>query len=387
MLLHRLRLDFFRNYINQDITFDSQINLIYGENAQGKSNLLEAVSYLSAASSFRGAKDWELINFSKDYFYIEGEMTSKEEGRFTLSAAANTEGRHRWLLNREPKTLLSDVVGLLHTVVFAPEDIYLIKSGPASRRRWLNRQMSQNSSEYFRLLMVYNQILKQRNACLKALQKGGDEEELSAWDQQFLKCAINIMALRFFNVRELDHWMQTIHARLSGGEEARLVYESDLAGVMETNIQPPVTDNTADENLRLEEILLSRGQQLLRKNRYREILAGHSLVGPHLDELRVVVDNKPARGFASQGQQRTLALSLKLAELELAQQKRGEYPLLLLDDVLSELDDKRRQHILAYVGDKTQTFITAVSDANPLGGKKIFISNGQAKPGDDARES
>ena len=364
MLLKRLRLDNFRNYSREELLPDPEVNLIYGANAQGKSNLLEAVSYLGMASSFRSALDQELIRYEQDYFYLESEGESETQGQLRISAAYSREKKRKWTVNGQPKKRLTDVVGLFHSVVFAPEDIYLVKAGPEHRRRYLNRQMSQNEREYCRLLLSYNHVLKQRNACLK--KAGGNQvpEELAAWDRQLTAYGSAVIAGRQRTVAQLIPLAAELHSRLSGGETLALVYQDQLLA-------------KAAGALDKEELAAVFGQELARL-RQAELARGLTLIGPHRDDLLVLLNDRPARDYASQGQQRTLALALKLAELELARVLTGEYPLLLLDDVLSELDEDRRRQIISLVSGKTQTFISAVDGACPVrADAKWEVRNGE----------
>lgn len=371
MLLKRLRLDNFRNYGQLEFEPDPGINLVYGANAQGKSNLLEAICYLGMASSFRLAADTELIRHEQPYFYVEGEADSEVAGKLRLAAAFSRDHKRKWTVNGQSMQRLSDVVGLFHTVIFAPEDIYLVKAGPEQRRRYLNRQMSQNHREYCRLLLNYNHVLRQRNACLKQGQDKDISGELAAWDKQLIALGSVILAGRINTARQLQPLAEELHGRLSGGEKLTLTYQSKLLA------------KSGGETLNAEEAAEIYAAELLRL-RQAEIARGATLCGPHRDDLLISIDGQAARDFASQGQQRTLALSLKLAELELARELTGEYPVLLLDDVLSELDEDRQGQIVALVAGKTQTFISSVSGDHPLAaGRRWQVRAGtvNAEPG------
>jgi len=365
MLLKRLRLDNFRNYGHGELLPDPGVNLIYGANAQGKSNLLEAVSYLGMASSFRAAADNELVRYEQPYFYLEGEAESETQGPLKISAAYSRDKKRKWTVNGQPKKRLTDVVGLLHSVVFAPEDIYLVKAGPEQRRRYLNRQMSQNEREYCRLLLSYNHVLKQRNACLKKTVESHCADELAAWDKQLIAYGSVIIAGRLRTVSQLIPLAARLHDQLSGGEELSMAYQNQLLAKI------------SEAEPRAEQIAELFAGELARL-RQAEAARGLTLAGPHRDDLLILINGRPARDYASQGQQRTLALALKLAELELARQLTGEYPLLLLDDVLSELDEQRRDQIIELVSGKTQTFISAVEGSCPVrADAKWEVRNGE----------
>ncbi len=355
MIINRLKLENWRNYYQEEVVWDESVNLIHGANAQGKTNLLEAISYLGLASSFRAAQDIDLINKQKSYFYLGGEISSDKQGKIEISAAMNRSKQRKWKINSQPKRRLVDIVGVFHTVVFSPEDIYLVKGGPTLRRRWLNRQISQIDPVYCRLLLTYNNILKQRNACLKNWYKTAEEDSIEVWDSQLIEVGSKIAVCRTEIVSKLNEIIDSLHSGLSGGEKLQLAYQSTICG--------------KDQVFDLSEMIFRFKEEIIRL-REAERFRGGTLVGPHRDDIRIVLDDLPARDFSSQGQQRTLAVSLKLAELELAYRQKGEYPVLLLDDVLSELDEKRRQRVLELPG-ITQTFITATGQDIALGrGKK-----------------
>jgi DNA replication and repair protein RecF len=359
MIIKRLKLKNWRNYQAEEIRWDDSLNIIYGRNAQGKTNLLEAISYLGLASSFRDAADTDLIYREQEYFYLEADIYSLSDADFTISAALNRAKKRRWLVNGQPRQRLVDMVGLFHTVIFAPEDVYLVKGGPELRRRWLNRLISQLDPVYCRTLLTYNQVLRQRNAGLRLPPEVLDAAALVVWDKQLIEYGSEITIRRRQALTALSPLAAEQHARLSGGEKLSLRYQSAVAGREEFNSREELIE------------LFSRE---LARHASAERLRGCTLVGPHRDEIKISVDGQPARDFASQGQQRTLAVSMKLAELETAFLERGEYPVLLLDDVLSELDEKRRSRLLE-LPEKTQTFISAADfDLAVLGrGRKWLV--------------
>ena len=362
MILKSLRLENFRNYAAAEFCWDEQVNLICGKNAQGKSNLLEAVCYLGMASSFRGATEQELIRHQADYFYLAAEAATLC-GQLRITAAADRHGRRRWTGNRQSYQRLAGIGGLFHPVIFAPEDIYLVKAGPDARRRYLNRQMSQLDRAYCRLLLSYNHALRQRNACLKQWEEKPDQEQLAIWSERLATLGGAVSAARQDIVARLQPLAAELHAQLSGGETLELRYQST----------PAVMAAGADAAAAAEAL-----QAEFRRLQQSELRRGLTLAGPHRDELLIRLEGRTARDFASQGQQRTAALSLKLAELELAHTLRGEYPVLLLDDVFSELDADRCASVLRYAGDRAQTFISAVDERQPLpAGKRFLISAGQ----------
>ena len=345
MIIKRLKLENWRNYISEEALFDDKVNIIYGANAQGKTNLLEAISYLGMASSFRTADDLDLINKDKQHFYLQAEAESATQGRITIAAAMNRDKRRKWVINGQPRRRLVDIVGIFHTVIFSPEDIYLVKGGPGCRRRWLNRQISQIDPAYCHMLVNYNHLLRQRNACLKAWERSPDEDNLAVWDAQLVEYGSQISLRRQQIIAALNRLAAPLHDELAAGEALELRYQCNIAG----------RDNFAS----LAELAALFQRELQRHSR-AERLRGATLVGPHRDDIIIDINGDAARDFASQGQQRTLALSLKLSELELAYAEKGEYPVLLLDDALSELDDQRGRRILE-LPSKTQTCISAAT--------------------------
>lgn len=362
MEIHRLSLFSFRNYENLSLDFQPGLNLLFGLNAQGKSNLLEAIAYLGMASSFRGAKEGELIYHEQPYFTLRGEIQSESEGRLDIAAAYDRKGKRYWKVNGEQISRLAQVIGLFHTVVFAPEDIWLVQRGPEYRRRFLNRLLSQLYPAYCQEQLTYRHILRQRNACLKQALPQQEPEELLVWDQQLAHAGSRITRFRQAAVEKLCPLAQSIHRELTQNETLTLTY------------QPSVKSEHLSDS-QLEAFFLEELQRL----RHGEIQRHATLLGPHRDELFITINGKSAKDFGSQGQHRTAALSCKLAELELSKEVRGEYPVLLLDDILSELDHFRQKAILDLVPKKTQTFITAVEDQFPpsLKGQKMEIQQGR----------
>lgn len=364
MQIEYLVLQHFRNYDQAEICWQPGLNVLCGANAQGKSNLLEAIVYLSLAASFRHASEGELILWQQPYFYLKGRIASARDGLVVLSAAYHRQGRRRWLVNGQPRRRLAEVVGLLHTVIFSPEDLQLIKAGPALRRRFLNEQMCQLSPAFCQLLQQYNQIVKQRNYLLKQLHAASfaaAAEALAPWDQQLCAAASQIIVQRARLLARLAPLAADLHQSLAGQEELSLAYQSSLGEI-------PVAEAASLEVAEVAEQLRLQ----LEHKRPVELLRGQTLCGPHRDDLAIRIGGAEARHYASQGQQRTAVLALKLAELELAQQRRGEYPLLLLDDVLSELDALRRQRLLQLIAEKTQTFISATEPPAELAGGKVW---------------
>jgi len=363
--IKHLIIENFRNYQYQQIDWDDQINIICGLNAQGKSNLLEAISYLSLATSFRGATSDKMLRYGCDCFFLEGKIIRQQLAPLTITAAWSNDKQRKWKINGVVQTKISSVVGLLHTVIFAPEDLLIIKGAPSLRRRFLDIQMSQLYPEYCNLLIRYNQILRQRNSCLKDFSRGGGNNELlDVWNQQLIDTGSQIITQRQKLLSLIGPLAAKYYEDLSSGEQLTVEYKSFLAQEI----------NDKDIKLSFEQLL----QRLLVIEKQR----GVSLCGPHRDDIDFYINGEVARCYASQGQQRTLALSLKFAELELSYQQKGEYPVLLLDDVLSELDQRRQARLLQLLDNNIQTFITDTDISFDLRrGQRLIVNNGQLSQG------
>ncbi len=367
MELERIYLENFRNYGRQEIRWHPQVNLIQGDNAQGKSNLLEAVAYLSLASSFRGATDGEMLGWEQPYFHIQGEVgyTAQGGGKVHLAVGYSREKRKSWKINGQSQRRLGAVLGHFHTVIFSPEDLLVVKSGPLARRRYLNRQLLQLEPGFYGLMLRYNQVVKQRNSLLK-LGYRGLREMLAPWNQQLAQYGAQIYQRRLEIFGRLQRTAAEIHHKLCPQEELQLRYQGFL----------PQAELNVLTQPQLEEALLQRLQQAYPEEKARRT----TVVGPHRDDLLILINGENARRFGSQGQQRSAALALKLAELELAYAERGEYPALLLDDVMSELDEKRRSQLLELMTGKAQTFITATDVNFTWGeGKRFEVVAGEVR--------
>lgn len=355
--LNSLLLRNFRNYHEQQLNFHPKINIICGNNAQGKTNLLEAIAYLSLGSSFREQSDDKIRRQEADFFFLRAFLTSPD-GEHTLSAGYQRKQRF-WKKDEVPCKKISEVAGLLHTVVFQPEDLELVKKGPEVRRHFLDREMIQLYRGYHLYLANYKKALLQRNIFLKQLDFGahGADEQLAVWEEQLAQNGAVIIAERRKILQRLNEISCRIHADLTvGGENLRLKYVCGAGAAV-------------DEAVAVAEIAeaLRAAYATGRDDDKRRRI---TLLGPHRDDFRIFINDVDARHFGSQGQQRTAALALKLSEVELVRQEAGYYPLLLLDDVFSELDAIRRQALLRLMLNKSQIFITATEVGADLGALK-----------------
>ena len=349
MYIKKLKLVHYRNYDQLDLTFTDGINLIIGENAQGKTNMMEAIYLLAFTRSYRTSKDKEIIQWDQNYAKIEGTIIKRNQ-QFPLEIQLSAKGK-KAKLNHLEQRRLSDYIGALNVVMFAPEDLNLVKGSPQVRRRFIDMEIGQIQPIYIYHLGQYQKILKQRNHLLKSLQRKQTDNlvMLDVLTEQLIEHACLVIDRRFLFLELLRRWAIPIHKRISQGREQ-----------LEINYQATIDVLETDNKEKISNIYWEK----FKKNRDKEIERGTTLYGPHRDDLIFYVNERNVQNFGSQGQQRTTALSLKLAEIELIKQEVGEYPVLLLDDVLSELDQYRQSHLLDTIQGKVQTFVstTSVSD-------------------------
>ncbi|GAO99147.1 DNA replication/repair protein RecF [Fructobacillus ficulneus] len=346
MELSQLSLNNFRNYDQVSLKFSSGINVFLGENAQGKTNLLESIYALALARSHRTKTDKDLIRWGQQEAQIAGRITNRF-GQTPLSLAWSNKGKQA-KVNHLDQSRLSTYIGQLNVILFAPEDLNLVKGAPTVRRRFIDIEFGQMNKVYLQKSSQYKKILKDRNAYLKSWAVSGPKDQifLDVLTDQLIELATQIILSRKNFLAKLATQAQIIHREVANQkEELTLHYQAPV----------PVTDGmTATE---LSESLAA----LFKKIADREKRQGTTLAGPHRDDFTIDVNDTDVAVFGSQGQQRTAALALKLGEIELMHQETGEYPVLLLDDVLSELDASRQTHLLLAIQDKVQTFITAPS--------------------------
>ncbi len=342
MIIKSLELADYRNYESLSIQFDKGVNILYGDNAQGKTNILEAVYLSSTTKSHRGSKDREIVNFNKEEAhirtYIERDgATSRVDMHLRKSASKGIA------IDGQKIKRAADLLGLCNVVFFSPEDLGIIKNGPSERRRFVDMELCQLDGVYLHNLNHYNKIINQRNRLLKDMYMSPElMETLSVWDLQLESFGKKVIERRRRFVEELNSIILGIHRNLSGGkEDLQIRYEPDVEA--------------------------DGFERALRLNRERDIRMKTTSVGPHRDDFAFLIGGIDLRKFGSQGQQRTAALSLKLSEIELVRKLTSQNPVLLLDDVLSELDSERQQLLCNNIGD-IQTIITCT-------GLEEFVNN------------
>ncbi|MDX6154360.1 DNA replication/repair protein RecF [Marinococcus sp. PL1-022] len=347
MYVKNIRLKQYRNYGDIALQIENTVNVIVGENAQGKTNLMEAIHMLAFAKSHRTSKDRELIGWDHDFARIEASV-EREQRHVDLEVILSAKGKKVKKNGIEQKKL-SEYIGACNVVMFAPEDLNLVKGGPNMRRRFIDMEIGQISPVYLHDLSKYQRILKQRNQLLKGMFPAPSREQeltLEVIDEQYIEAAVKVIQRRYGFLQQLEGWASEIHTRITQDrEQLKLQYDPSA------NIHAEMEASVLAEQLRAE----------LERRRENEIRRGLSLAGPHRDEMKLLVNDRDVQTYGSQGQQRTAALSLKMAEIELIRSYVGEYPILLLDDVLSELDQHRQSHLLDAIQGKVQTFVTTTS--------------------------
>ncbi|RMC43287.1 DNA replication/repair protein RecF [Lactobacillus sp. ESL0233] len=334
----------YRNLHQCDINFDPNVNIFIGQNAQGKTNLLEAIYFLALTRSHRTNNDKDLIAFKQEYANISGRVY-KSQLDLSLRVLITKKGKKAWI-NRIEQAKLSKYVGQLNAILFSPEDLELIKGAPALRRRFMDQEFGQIDAEYLYFAGKYKQVLQQKNNYLKQLARGRTKDTvfLEVLSDQLAGVAAEIIVRRFKFLRYLDKYAKEAYKHISSSGE-----------LLQVTYRPSVSDITSHDSL---EEVYRKLRVSFQKNQTNEITKGTTLSGPHRDDIEFELDNKDAHLYGSQGQQRTIALSIKLAEIQLVHHLTDEYPLLLLDDVMSELDYNRQNALLNYIHGKTQTFIT-----------------------------
>ena len=332
MVITSLELQNFRNYSALQLEFDGGTNIFYGDNAQGKTNILEAIFMTAMTKSHKGSKDQDVIQFGHEEAHIRSYLFKEEITRQVDMHLRKGKTKGIAIDSQRIKRA-SELMGLLNVVFFSPEDLSIIKNGPTERRRFIDMELCQLDSFYLYNLNHYNKIVSQRNKLLKDISYNSSlKETLSIWDSQLVSFGSKLIERREIFIAQLCEIIGKLHEKLSGGkEELKIVYE---------------------KNVELDDF-----QKRLRENQEKDIILKQTTVGPHRDDIVFIINNIDIRKFGSQGQQRTAALSLKLSEIELVKKSIKDTPVLLLDDVLSELDSNRQNYLLNSIGN-IQTIIT-----------------------------
>jgi DNA replication and repair protein RecF len=339
--LRELVLKNYRNYNELELSFHSDLILFAGLNAQGKTNILESIFTSCTGRSHRTPRDRELIQWGKEEALIRTRV-EKQAGISEIAVLLAARDKKKVMINQNPASRLGELMGHLNSVMFSPDDLKLIREGPAERRRFMDMELSQIRPQYFYYLQQYNRVLNHRNNLLKSIQvKPSLAVTLPAWDVQLAQTGSYIIQQRKLFQDSLRIIAQEIHHRITNGtEKLDLEYKSSI----------PFQTNQLEE-------IQQQFLQVLEERQKEDIERGITGKGCHRDDIVFHINGADVRVFGSQGQKRTTVLSIKFSELEYMRQETGEYPLLLLDDVMSELDYSRQQMLLEYIG-KVQTFIT-----------------------------
>ncbi len=332
MIIRSIELKDFRNYETLNIMFSPRTNIIYGDNAQGKTNILEAAYISGTSKSHKGSRDKEIIRFGEEEAHIRT-FVVKGDREYQIDIHLKKNRSKGIAINRVPIRKISELLGILNIVFFSPEDLNIIKNGPSERRRFMDVELCQLDKIYLSDLGNYNRVLAHRNALLKDMYMHPElKDTLDVWDEQLVQYGQRVIRRRQRFIEQLSPIMINLHDKISGGrEQLTITYESNVE---------------ADEFGRS-----------LKINRDKDVRYAQTTVGPHRDDIRFQIKDIDIRRFGSQGQQRSCALSLKLSEIRLVEQATGEMPVLLLDDVLSELDKNRQNYLLDNLA-QTQTIIT-----------------------------
>lgn len=344
MRLNQLTLQNFRNYSELQLEFSPGLNLFLGPNAQGKTNLLEAINVLAMTKSHRTSQERSLIQWGKDFARVTGEV-QKENQKYQLEVLLTKKGR-KVKVNHLEQRRLSDYIGHLNVILFSPEDLSLIKGGPANRRRFLDMEIGQTDVRYLYESVQYQKILRQRNHFLKQAQAGkkADLLFLDVLSEQLAVAGAVMVVRRLAFLQQLGTLAEQIHTKVTGQkEELAFAYQSSLGEAL-----------TGADQEAIKGMLLTQ----LKEKTSAELIRGTTLAGPHRDDFLFLINGQNVQTYGSQGQQRTAILSIKLAEIEWIKEQVGEYPILLLDDVMSELDHARQFQLLETIEGKVQTFLT-----------------------------
>lgn len=358
MYIRELELKNFRNYENLQISFSDKVNIFLGNNAQGKTNLLEGIYLNAVGKSFKPVKDKELIRFGEEFCSVKAKAFAFDE-ESNSEIVINSEGRKGIKIDGVKINKTSELLDRIYMVIFSPEDMKIVKDEPEKRRKFIDRELCQIRKGYLADLNTYKKILRQRNTYLK--ESYIDEAMLDVWDYELAEYGSRIIIKRKEFIEKLESMSREIHNSISGGKEKIVL-----------DYEPSVY---FDEDLR------DNFYYLLKDRRDEDIRNRNTGKGPHRDDFRIAANGIDLRRYGSQGQQRTAALSLKLSEIKIIEEEVGEKPILLLDDVLSELDNDRQKYLINSLGNN-QMFITTTDIIGPVAkslpeGKIYRISNGE----------
>ncbi len=340
MIIKALRLNHFRNYQEEVFHFSDHINVITGSNAQGKTNLLEGLFFLSRGYSHRALTVSDMASFESDHFFIQADLM-KETVHHKICITYQNKKKSLTVDDKKEKSH-QRVLKIYNTILFEPDDLRIVKAGPEKRRRFMNEEISGMLPGYLPVLKKYRKVLAQRNALLKNIRYSPSMRPLLAgWNEQLVDYGVKLMAYRLDYLKQLNRSAKALHDVLSSNREQLSLYYQD---------------NVIDRFVQME-AMRDAFMEKLQTSETKDIERGTTHFGPHVDDIIVKIDGRDARKYASQGQQRTAAIALKLSQMDIYHELTGDYPVVLLDDILSELDAHRQQNILSILG-RSQAFIT-----------------------------
>ena len=350
MKINKLHLLNFRNYEDCYVDFKDTVTVFYGKNGQGKTNILESIFYSSFGLSHRTNKEDEMMKFSAEGMAVFSDF-QKEDGVHSIKIKRFWDNGkiYKEIKIDGKKTTAKDHYSFLNTVMFSPEDLQIIKGDPALRRRFMDMEISQTDPTYYELLVRYRRLIKQRNSLLKVIrEKNQMQEQLDPWDEEISETGTKILIKRLKNIKRLKEISIPAFYNLSNKADS-LEIKYEVKGNNGELYYPEEKSFKTVKDFYLKS---------LKERRFKDIMQGSTGIGIHRDDLKTYINGADSRSFASQGQQRCCALALKISQIEYVKEVSGEYPVLLLDDVMSELDQYRRNQLITFINDKVQTIIT-----------------------------
>ena len=364
MIIEKIKLKNYRNYDNLEISLNKKLNIIIGKNAQGKTNLLESIYVLSLTKSYLGVNDKSLIKLGSNYAILEADVILKNDPKkFKILIKDNGK---KVIINEKEIKKLSEYVSNLKVIIFSPENIRMIKEGPNIRRKFLNMEISQISMKYVKLLMDYNNIIHQKNEYLKISNKNKDY--LDILNDEIAKLSVEIYLLRKDFIDSINIFIEKIYSEIMGMKGLKIKYVSNI------------------DYFKEKQEMVEKNREKLDKYLEKEILYKISLIGPHRDDFIFVLNDKNIAIYGSQGQLRSVILALKLSEIEIFRKIGDDNPILLLDDIFSELDLEKKNNLIKYINNNIQTIITTTDinmvDKNLVKMANVFeIKEGKLFPG------
>ena len=393
MYLEKLSLTDFRSYAQVDLSFEPGVTVLVGYNGIGKTNLMEAIGYLATLSSHRVSSDAPLLRFGTERALIRAKLVRGEQST-VLELEINGSRANRGRINRSNPVRARDILGICQTVLFAPEDLALVKGDPSNRRRFLDELLVSLMPRHSATRTDYDRVLKQRNALLKSGRTGkftsGHEATLDVWDQHMARAGAELLHARLELVERIRPHLREAYAQLTdGSKEADAIYRSTLQDMMDDDgagpgfdVEPAAVERVEDLRELSVEDLTERYVQAFAASRRKELERGVSLVGPHRDDVELILGEAPAKGYASHGETWSMCLSLRLASYYVMlddARTGGSAPILILDDVFAELDVQRRRKLAAIVSGAEQVLVTAAVDADipeELAGRRVKVVPG-----------